>query len=546
MHREPCPKCREAGNDTAGDNLVVYDENNFHCFACGYNSGKSKKKPVGAIKLPEILVPTSIKKKGITAEDCRAWGICEEYVNERTGWVVLPFYKGKKLVGAKYRNFEAEKGKTKHVDYDGVLSFFGWHMRHSTHRSVFLWEGETDAITAWKYNKTFLHLGVPGAQSVEKLIREYALELRQFDKIYICFDNDDVGVQWRDKAVLLLPTYKTYICDMGVTDFKDINEAHLAGKGEETFKKIFESAYMVDDDTLITGESLLEHFHQRVTNNAHKGVGFDCGFPSLNEMMGGAFYRGEVCVLTGHTGTGKSTFARDLARNATLFNKDMKILWVGTEMYPSEMVQKFLEFELQKQIRWVDGKMNVDSDVLESTMKKLSEQFVFANRLTMDFDELKHMIILAVHQHDVGMVVVDVVCDITGYNDWTTASEILAGLVQVAQGDPQERRPPVAVLAICHTKGDETSSIAIDDIRGGSAIRQKATMIIALEGERSEQRRYLKVLKASRLHDSEVRHMMVEFDRTKRHYYEVDFDEEEEEEEDEKPRRKNRFRSIRK
>ncbi len=34
---EPCPRCREKGNDTRGDNLVLYADGSGHCFACAYH-----------------------------------------------------------------------------------------------------------------------------------------------------------------------------------------------------------------------------------------------------------------------------------------------------------------------------------------------------------------------------------------------------------------------------------------------------------------------------------------------------------------------------
>ena len=34
--REPCPRCRERGNDRSGDNLIVFPDGNKRCFACGY------------------------------------------------------------------------------------------------------------------------------------------------------------------------------------------------------------------------------------------------------------------------------------------------------------------------------------------------------------------------------------------------------------------------------------------------------------------------------------------------------------------------------
>ena len=37
IKHEPCPKCRDAGRDTRGDNLVIYSDGGAHCFSCGYH-----------------------------------------------------------------------------------------------------------------------------------------------------------------------------------------------------------------------------------------------------------------------------------------------------------------------------------------------------------------------------------------------------------------------------------------------------------------------------------------------------------------------------
>jgi len=49
LGHEPCPKCRALGKDNHGDNLVVYDNNHEHCFACHYHS------------FPKYHVPHQIK-----------------------------------------------------------------------------------------------------------------------------------------------------------------------------------------------------------------------------------------------------------------------------------------------------------------------------------------------------------------------------------------------------------------------------------------------------------------------------------------------------
>jgi hypothetical protein len=43
-HYEPCPKCREAGKDSRGDNLVVFRDGGYHCFSCGNHRNASTSK----------------------------------------------------------------------------------------------------------------------------------------------------------------------------------------------------------------------------------------------------------------------------------------------------------------------------------------------------------------------------------------------------------------------------------------------------------------------------------------------------------------------
>ncbi len=39
-HYEACPKCRENGKDSRGDNLGIWSDGSMHCFACGYHPFK--------------------------------------------------------------------------------------------------------------------------------------------------------------------------------------------------------------------------------------------------------------------------------------------------------------------------------------------------------------------------------------------------------------------------------------------------------------------------------------------------------------------------
>lgn len=51
IQRIPCPKCRENGGDSRGDNLAIYDDGGGHCWACGYHIHPKYYNPVKTEKV---------------------------------------------------------------------------------------------------------------------------------------------------------------------------------------------------------------------------------------------------------------------------------------------------------------------------------------------------------------------------------------------------------------------------------------------------------------------------------------------------------------
>lgn len=63
-HYEPCPKCRDAGRDSRGDNLVVYRDSGSHCFACGYHAYPTHYIPrVKEDNVPKSLLPVDFTRE---------------------------------------------------------------------------------------------------------------------------------------------------------------------------------------------------------------------------------------------------------------------------------------------------------------------------------------------------------------------------------------------------------------------------------------------------------------------------------------------------
>ena len=523
--RKRCPRCAKRGEDTSGDNLVWLDENEFwRCFACGYTEDTEgvprKKKKKKAAEIPENLIQVvSWKEKGIKLDTLLSWGVFGLYdrPDKWNGTLVFP-HKGLdgSLTGIQYRNTTTPEKKFRYV---GKVEFFGLHMfDKKTHTEVILWEGATDRMSGWEEDPFKLHLGVPGVNNIETCIQQNAMFLRSFDRIYIAFDNDTAGREWADFAAEMLPVYKTRIVSWP-DKVKDFNELHQKKPGQLQFH--LSNSHPVQGDYLVTGETLQSSFEEYALEQS-KHEGFDTGFEKLNELIGGQLDRGEVLTIVGETGTGKSTFTANVAYNVATLN-NTRVLWVGTEMLHNLMLRKFLEIHLEKRIRRIPRSgLDVNDEELGEALAFLTNKFVFFNNIVPSFDVVEEAMITAIHQYDVGLIVVDVLQDIdSDFSEWREGTKIMQQLVALSQGDYEDRRPPVAIILVSHTIGNDGDPITTARIRGGGAVKQKSTCIVAFEGKVSKTERILSLLKKSRMNDSDSNDVVeVLYDQRKRRYRE--------------------------
>ena len=262
--RNACPACRKRGEDTKGDNLVRYENpSRAICFACGYKEGEwsgihSNQKEVD---MPLVLpLKTGIPSKNIPAIVCRVWDVSLEAQRQNGGKivstrkVVFPYYNEENsLVGVKFRDFtrEASTGK-KTIYYDGSISFFGLQKLKYELTSLFLWEGETDTLSAATLAPHLNHIGYPGVSTLDELLKQYSMLIRRFDRIYIAADNDEAGRRALEVASELLPVYKSFrlVYPSGVKDLNEILVSNDTTRAVSVFQEMTESARPLADSRL--------------------------------------------------------------------------------------------------------------------------------------------------------------------------------------------------------------------------------------------------------------------------------------------------------
>lgn len=511
--KSQCPSCRESGRDTSEDNLVTFDNGSKKCFACGYSEGSVSIDPRTSIVRMPRTVPIHDGYRGLREETLSRYRVGAEIekgskkFSSLTGYTVYPYYDvAGKLVGVKFRDYESEEETgEKHIFYDGVLDLFGWTTYSPEHLDVCLWEGENDALHAAQVDPSRLHLGIPGSSSVKHSVKKNIMRLREFRFIYVCTDNDDAGVTCRNDVLDMLPSYKlrSMFVPQGYKDFSELAESNPKSLSS-IYPQMIRTAAPVGGESILTGDELVKNYKEYETDVGRTDI-VSTGYEQLDLMLGGGLTRGEVISLVAFTGIGKTSLAMNIAMNA-LANCDpsLKVMVFGSEMRPEVNMRKLIEIYLQEPYRIVNGQISIPLERRQEALDYISSRIVFYNKTPGDFNEFLDAAHRAVHEQNVWLIVVDVLSDIDDeFFEWQKVVTIMREIVKFANGDRQDRRPPVSFLLVNHTAGSE-EELTINSVRGGKTVAQQSTLVLGMTGEIDSDVREVRVLKKSRLQDATV------------------------------------------
>lgn len=110
-HYEPCPKCREKGNDNRGDNLAVYHYGSKHCFSCSFHVfPKHYSPPEKEVEHVSAVLPIDFTREvpAVAWQWLLQYGMPYSYWKDRVGWsekqsrLVFPVGKGPEFSIGRY------------------------------------------------------------------------------------------------------------------------------------------------------------------------------------------------------------------------------------------------------------------------------------------------------------------------------------------------------------------------------------------------------------------------------------------------------------
>lgn len=227
--------------------------------------------------------------------------------------------------------------KSKNIS--GGWGLFGWHTVPDDAKEIILTEGEYDAMAVYQATGRYAVSLPNGCRS---LPMEVLPMLERFESVYLWMDNDGPGREGAEvfakkiginRCLLVQPRSR----DDGKPVPKDANEALLLGLDLE---EIIQSADVVPHDRVLSFSELRQQVLHEIMN-PDKYVGAPVpSLPKLTEIVKG-FRRGEMTVLTGPTGTGKTTFLGQLSLDFA--ENDVRTLWGSFEIKNTRLMHKLLQ-----------------------------------------------------------------------------------------------------------------------------------------------------------------------------------------------------------
>ena len=248
----------------------------------------------------------------------------------------------------------------------------------------------------------------------------------------------------------------------------------------EVSDKIIKSDYVAMDELLADAFDRIEELHK------NKGAlrGLKTGFRDLDKKTAG-FQKGDLVIVGARPAMGKTTFAQNLAYNIASINKK-GVLFFSMEMAANEIVDRMIS-----DISGVDNWKMRTGNLTDEEFQRIGDALGEMDEIPIYIDDTSSMTIVelrnkarrAMHDHDIGVVIVDYLQLISGSDRYAgnrvqEVTEVSRGLKILAR----ELSIPVIALAQLsrNVTGREDPRPVLSDLRDSGSIEQDADLVMFL------------------------------------------------------------------
>lgn len=403
-----------------------------------------------------------LEKRGLNPALAESLGVGQ------TGNNIVFNYESANQQRVKYRDMDDKKKQFTggSVSDDWVMPFFN-QQEFEDKSYIIITEGELDAVAVAQLGyKNVVSLPY-GINSAEKYIKEHFKYLCEYKIIYLFFDNDEPGQHGANIAKEMLPKFRWRNI---VTAYKDANDFLQKGGGVVPLKRYLDNADRCKHETVVHMKDLMKDAFVEVD------PGYNTGWQTLNYKLGG-IRPGELTVLTGDTGCGKTTFAVNLMYN--LATQDIPVYITSYEVSYNKILKKLSSLALKKPLCEVD----FDEADKEKMMQWAEDHSVYLNK-TFGSSSLENILTEIEYASNILKVKVILLDHLHFFlefanseNERTAIDRTVREIVKCA------RTNDVHILLIVHPRQgkDDSGETSMAMLKGSSAIKQDSHNVLGIQ-----------------------------------------------------------------
>lgn len=447
---------------------------------------KRKSFPLSSIEKFETALAESdealtyLASRGLSLETARAWHLGFKVDEHGTKHIVIPYLKGSNVVDVKYRLLPScEDGRRpKYFRWGGESVLFGQQFmteqaKKDGKTTLFLTEGEFDAITLWHHGFYPVLSTTTGAQSFRS---DWFDAIAAFapDKIVICYDSDVAGQNGAETLLKRFASFNTV--NIVLPDVKDVNEYFTTHTRDE-FDAIVQAAEPPEVDNVKSIPTVLNMLEEQLWMSTDAFDGLASQFSDINAMIEGGYWNGQLVVVSGPSGTGKTSFV--LQEQLEWAKKDIASYLLCLEMPEIMMMRKII----QKEFGIPMLKLTQDHIVrLRPQLEKLPLFLGSRERKTADIEAICDTIRAAHARYGIKAVSFDNINYFVRSIDRTTQE--IAKTTQALKDIAVELNIPIIAIAQPRKFDKDQRAMHAGDLKDSSAIEQDADTIIILHRQR--------------------------------------------------------------
>lgn len=268
---------------------------------------------------------------------------------------------------------------------------FGQHLGNRGHLVIV--EGEKDALCCYeaftaKERYNFVVVSVPdGAQSAHTAITEHLAWIGGFDKVTLFFDSDEPGIKAAEKCAGIIGPKARIVTGLG---YKDAADAHIADD-DYAIRRAIAQASGYRPAGIVCAHELTDAVMNPVCSR-----GLDLPWTGWNLATEG-LKPGELWLISGGTGIGKSLFTRSMALR--LAGNGVKVAYLGYEESVATTYERMLSEQLGKpfHLMTTEERAAIKDEVLEASKVFAPNLFLIDKFGSDEFDtfvsDVKHYVL---------------------------------------------------------------------------------------------------------------------------------------------------------